>query len=228
MKRNYKKQKGFTLIEVLVALTIFMIFIVSITRSYLDIAQSQRESNAVREIYSEMRYIYSLISEEARSKTIDYGCPASSDTQGDSFVSQSSACSDLMNVERQNYLALISGDGTQRTVFKIEDDLTTGEKAFFIAKENFTGVTWEPAEGHRQNTFVQLELNYVKINGFEFGIAPLADPFASANVACGPVQFQPSVSIYSSIEGKQRNVSNFKLDLQTTISSRVYNKQTQT
>lgn len=228
MKRNYKKQKGFTLIEILVAITIFMIFIISITRSYLDIAQSQRESNAVREIYSEMRYIYSLISEEARSKTIDYGCPAPPDSQADIARSQSSACSDLMRIERRNYLALISGDGTQRTVFKIDDDLLTGEKALYIAKENFTGVTWEPAEGYRQNTFVELKLNYVKINGFEFRIAPLADPFASENIFCGPVQFQPSVSIYSSIEGKQRNVSDFKLDLQTTISSRVYNKQTQT
>lgn len=226
MKIISKKQKGFTLIEVLVALTIFMIFIISITRSYLDIAQSQREANAVREIYSEMRYVYSLIAEETRSKTIDYGCPRSAESRG--TVAASNACNQLINTAPENYLALINSAGTERTVFKIEENSETGGKKLFIAKENFTGKIWEPEEGYGAgNEFVEIEFKYIKFNGLQFEVAPLADPFSDEFIACGPVQFQPSVSIYSSVEGRQRNVSDFKLDLQTTISSRVYNKQTQ-
>jgi prepilin-type N-terminal cleavage/methylation domain-containing protein len=226
MKIITKKQKGFTLIEVLVALTIFMIFIISITRSYLDIAQSQREANAVREIYSEIRYVYSLIAEEARSKTIDYGCPRS--PESGAAVAASNACTGLINTVPENFLPLINADGTERTVFKAEEDSETGEKTLFMAKETFTGEAWEPAEGYGAgNNYMPIDLKYIRFTGLVFEISPLADPFADANIACGPVQFQPSVSVYSNIEGVQGNVSDFNLDLQTTISSRVYNRQTE-
>ncbi|MCD6109909.1 prepilin-type N-terminal cleavage/methylation domain-containing protein [bacterium] len=216
MIKKIQTKKGFTLIEVLVAITIFMIFMTSISSAYLNIARGQREANAVRVIYSEMRYVFNLIGEEAREKTIDYGCPG-----------EYGSCAKLNNIPKSNYLALISDDGTKRTVFLVEDDIKDGIKKLYYYKEvKQVGTNvWNVADGFK-NGYEEIELKNIVLDNFAFEISPLVDPFNPDNIGCGAIQFQPMVSVYTTIRGVNSDVSNFKLDLQTTISSRVYNHQT--
>jgi len=233
MKIKLKKQKGFTLIEVLIALTIFVIFITSVSSSYVNIARNQREANAVREIYSDMRYVFNMIEEEARSKTIDYACYQKGEVQreyngADLLVELGNLCSavnpNITNPE--DYLALIDAEGLERTIFKIEDDPQTEGKFFTFYKEHYTGAAWEADAGFNPNAFTSIELKSLKINAFKFEITPSVDPFDPRNVACGPVQFQPQSGIYASIQGARTDTDQFVLNLQTSISSRVYNKKT--
>lgn len=232
MKLKFRKQKGFTLIELLVAIMIFAIFITTLTSSYIDIARKQREANTVREIYSEIRYVFNILSEEIRSKTVDYACYPSplliveDEEQG---VSQknirfSNACNEVKSHQQGKFLALIDNEGINRTIFRVQEDFVTGNKFLEFYKEHFTGRTWEADQGFR--LYKPIELKNVRLKGFSFEIAPLADPFDPENVACGPVQFQPSVSVNASIEGTEEQASRFHLDLQTSLSSRVYNLQT--
>lgn len=233
MKIKLNKQKGFTLIEVLIALAIFMVFITGVSSAYIDIARSQREANLVREIYSDMRYVFGMIEEEARSKTIDYACYQKGEVQReyngvDLLIDLGNLCSavnpNITNPE--DYLALVDAEGLARIIFKIEGDEEAGGRIFTFYREHYTGAAWEPDAGFNPTEFTRVDLKNIKINAFKFEISPLADPFDPRNVACGPVQFQPQVGVYASIEGARSDTEGFKMNLQTSISSRVYNRKT--
>ncbi len=228
MKEIAKIQKGFTLIEVLIALTIFVIFVTTMSSTYLHIARSQREANTVRAMYSDLRYVMTIISDEARAKTIDYACYPSTVLAG----SFSNYCNDVRASAGQiDYLALIDRTSTNRTIFKVENN-NEGIKELKVFKEHKTfdenGLeTWVADEGYRSG-YQKLALDSIKLEGLEFEIAPLADPFDPDNVACGPVQFQPSVTVNASITGASPDTEDFRLDIQTSLSSRVYNLKTNT
>ena len=113
----------------LIALTIFVIFITSMASAYLSIARSQREANALREMYSELRHVITLMSEEAQSKTIDYGCylgaPQIEDDEDSletivRLIPPSTACNELTARLPHEYLALIDRESRERTIFKTE------------------------------------------------------------------------------------------------------------
>lgn len=234
MKTIKQTQKGFTLIEVLIAITIFMIFITSISSAYLDIARSQREANVVRAMYSEVRYVFDLIGQEVRSKTIDYGCPVSLEIigeRGDGVFAKtpqetSSGCIALNSESSEDYLALVNHEGTERTIFLLKDDTQNETKKLFYLREEKEAFErqWTPAPGFEG--FTEIELKSIQLDNFIFEIAPLVDPFDFDNLGCGPVQFQPSVSLYATVSGRGEKANNFSMNLQTTVSSRVYNHQT--
>jgi prepilin-type N-terminal cleavage/methylation domain-containing protein len=199
-----KKNKGFTLIEVLIALSIFMIIVTSIAASYLDIARKQREANVIREIYSEIRYVYNLIGEEARSKAIDYGCPRKFKELNEDdilrpidVVSTSQVCSDLVVEPEGSYLALINPSATERTIFRIQKDSENQDAknlSFYKESKEENANAWIPNPGF--DGFVSIDLKEIKLDAMKFEIAPLGDPFDPENVGCGVVQYQPSVSVY--------------------------------
>lgn len=232
--KKMQNKNGFTLIEVLIALAIFMILVTSIAASYLDIARKQREANTIREIYSEIRYVYNLIGEEARSKTIDYGCPRRFKELNEDdilrpidVVSTSQVCSDLVTMPEGSYLALVSPDATERTVFKIiEDPEDENAKllSFYKESKDEEGLAWSPNPGF--DGFQDIDLKEIRLDKMKFEISPLADPFDPENVGCGVIQYQPSVSVYSTLAARNTSISNFSLDIQTSFSSRVYNTQT--
>lgn len=238
MQKKFKKQKGFTLIEVLVALTIFTIFITAISSTYIGIARSQRDTNSIKETYSEARYFFGIITDAAKSKTIDYGCPAnrqiidSENTGKINVIPVSNICNELNTMPREKFLPLISYDGRERVIFKVEDRMDSGDgfgmntiKDVFMYKEKFNGISWESEAGY-ESGYHKIDFQSTSINGFEFEISPLTDPFNPDTIGCGPVQFQPSVSIYANVTGADDEGGKFNLDLQTSISSRAYNQQT--
>jgi len=230
MKIKLKKHNGFTLIEVLISLTIFVIFVTSISSSYLYIAKSQREANAVKDVYSEIRYITNLITDEARAKTVDYACYVTRTFTGEETEidtkTASNTCRSLTVTPSENYLALVDASGIHRTVFKYQDNELS------LYKEHYTGEVWMPDDGYgalgAETEFRKIELINVKINGLKFEISPLADPFDSKNVACGPVQFQPSASFYLNVQSSRDDMSRFTLNIQKSITSRLYNVKTST
>lgn len=232
--KKFEVKKGFTLIEILISLTIFMIIVTSISASYLDIARKQREANTIREIYSEIRYVYNLIGEEARSKTIDYGCPRKFKELNEDdilrpidVVSTSQVCSDLQTAPAGSYLALINTNATQRTIFRITEDEEAEDAkilSFYKELKDEEGLSWSPNPGF--DGFEPINLKGIEIKKMKFEIAPLGDPFDPENVSCGVLQYQPSVSVYTTIASKFETISDFSLDLQTSFSSRVYNVQT--
>ena len=66
-KNKIKKEAGFTLVEILVAVTIFASFIIATSGVLSNVMKSEQKTGAVRKTQEDIRYIMEAISREART-----------------------------------------------------------------------------------------------------------------------------------------------------------------
>lgn len=67
------RNRGFTLIEVLIAMTVFVVFVTSLLTAYFNIARAQREANERRIMYAEVRDIVDELTFYLRDYALNYG-----------------------------------------------------------------------------------------------------------------------------------------------------------
>lgn len=212
MKNKIKLQKGlspnggFTLIEMMVAMSIFVIFMGVVIQSYLSIINSQREANEYRAVYSEARYIFDKFSDEIRNGVISY---------------------DQMGVKDGNFLqypvqklVLFSPDQTRAVIFQYMN-----EKIGFIEFERMNeGIdTIEEFGGQfeEKDKFI-LNSDRVKVRELNIYIFPQDDPYRAENVVKNNLQYQPKVTLFATFSKEVRPGKFLDVNLQTTISSRNY------
>ena len=207
MKTKIKLQKrGFTLIEMMVAMSIFVIFIGVIIQSYLSIITSQREANEYRAMYSEARYVFDKVSDEIRNGVISY---------------------DQMGVKDGSHLenpvpklVLFSPDQTRAVLFQYSN-----EKIGFAEFQR--DVTIDNTLDAFQNQF-QLKDNFVlnseriKAKDLNMYVSPVDDPYRDENVVKNGLQYQPKVTLFATFAKEIRVGKTIEFNLQTTISSRSY------
>lgn len=99
---KFSNKKGFSLIEMLVAMAIFVIFTGILINSYMGIVGSLRSAEENRILYSEARHVFDVLTEESRNSTV-YG----GDCEGGDFGSSDS-------------IEFCSGDGQSNVVFKYD------------------------------------------------------------------------------------------------------------
>ena len=73
---EFRAKKGFSLIEMLIAMAIFVLFTGVILTSYLGIVKALRNAEDYRILYSEARHVFDVITDTARNYKIDYGSGA--------------------------------------------------------------------------------------------------------------------------------------------------------
>ncbi|MBX4187901.1 MAG: prepilin-type N-terminal cleavage/methylation domain-containing protein [Candidatus Doudnabacteria bacterium] len=78
MKIRSHKQKGFTIIEAIVAASVFAIAIVSSLGVYIATLQLDQKSRAERDVLQNGRFIMEYLSKEIRNGSIDYANTTSS------------------------------------------------------------------------------------------------------------------------------------------------------
>lgn len=118
-----KIQRGFTLVEMLVAMAIFVMFTGVIINSYASIVQSQKQANDFRIVYADARNVFETLVGELREGMVDYK------HYGPSGVSEANA-----GLEE---LYLVSKDAGMKTKIKFKSN----DKAVFISREpNFDDV----------------------------------------------------------------------------------------
>ena len=66
-------QRGFTLVEMLVSMSIFVIFTGILINSYASIVRAQQEANDFRVMYTEARRVFDSLVLEFRDGMVDYG-----------------------------------------------------------------------------------------------------------------------------------------------------------
>jgi prepilin-type N-terminal cleavage/methylation domain-containing protein len=71
MKILNKRQSGFTLIETLVAMSVFSILIVIVTGIYLNVNNLQKNTASFQRLQNEGRYITEKIAQEFRARELD-------------------------------------------------------------------------------------------------------------------------------------------------------------
>lgn len=70
MKKTY--QKGFSFVEVLVTVVIFMLIMTAIISIFLSVLNAQRRVTAQRKIQQDMRYVTERIERDIRTGKVDY------------------------------------------------------------------------------------------------------------------------------------------------------------
>jgi len=196
-----KNNKGFTLIEVLVSMSIFVVFMSVLISSYTSIITAQREANDYRIMYAEARAVFESVIAEFREGMIDY--PVMQD-RGNLLGSQSDVW-------------LVGKDAITKAHIFNEDGILMLEKGAVI---DSVGVQFT---GDQKN----IELNEVekaRIKDFRIYVTPSVDPYAAENVSLDLQQFHPKVTIVIRFEKELSNGKIYNLDLQTSLSSRIYNQ----
>lgn len=227
MNKNRKK-RGFTLIELLISMSIFIVFLGIVSQSYVGIIRSQRQANGVRKIYSELRVFFETLAQDARLGSPAYDCydvqPQNPDQLGALCPSDVSS---YMLADKQHYLVLVDKENTELTVYRFNSQTAQVRKY-----NRGVGGAWQAedayiqgAEGVDSNGYRNLLSNDVKIKNLSFVLNPAVNPYAALNVDKSGDQFQPLVNVFLTAENVGQGLTPFKLDLQTSFSSRVYSRK---
>lgn len=199
-------RRGFTLVEMLVSMTIFMVFVGILINSYSTIIKAQKEANDYRAIYTEARAVFDTLIAELREGTLDYA-----------KFEYGGGCTSLIT-NMTDDLWLISKDGVSKKIW-LESGEGGDDAAGVLKIQQFA----KPGATTGDKT-KSLNSGTVSVKDFRFKIYPLADPYAPLNVGENRHQFQPAVTIFASFEKEKVTGEPYKVDFQTTISSRIYNQ----
>lgn len=197
--KKINKKGGFTLVEVLIAMAIFMTFSGILINSYGSIVKSQREANEYRVMYSEAGAVFDTMVGELRDGMVDYEQYGMSLSQIGSTI----------------HLVRKDGMGKTQIIFdpvNQEIQMKKGEL------DSSALIGTEPAF-----TSDLVLNNNVKVKNLTFYVSPFIDPYSTDNVNYDLNQFHPKVTIFAEFE-KTIDGKIYSLPLQTTISSRIYNQ----
>jgi type II secretory pathway pseudopilin PulG len=210
---------AFTLVEMIVAMLIFTVFIGVLSSSYFFLSRSLRQAAELRKVYGEARFVMDRVTQDVRLYTLDYDCFEDSED----FVLNTSSLQfgecqgiQLSGSGLTQTLPLISSDGLQRTVYRFQDGIFSVLKLM----RSEVDASWAPAEGYSKG-FQPFVMDRVELRQVQFVVAPLESPYA--HVENDSAQYQPSVNVvvraasHSSIFPEVAQIQ-----LQSTISSRVY------
>jgi len=201
------KKRGFTLVEMIIAMSIFVVFSSVLIGSYTSIVKSQRDANDYRLLYSESRSVFDNVSRELREGIVDYG-----------WYKKNGGISPGNLTE----IVLISKDVSTRT--KIIFDKKDGFGKILLKKGNFQQGQDPSLEDPIWEREVELNSKYLNILSFSFYVSPQIDPYDQNNVESNFSQFHPKVTMSVSFERETKTGKKYSMDLQTMVSSRVYNQ----
>lgn len=202
MNPMFKKtqQRGFTLVELLIAMTIFIMFVGILLSSYTYIVRSQREANDYRELYAQSRQIFDKLVEEMRAGMIYY--PSDAEINSD-----------------------YQSGNSELTLVKLNEDDGSFVSAQFLLQEDRVKFIEANGAGAPTVYFLNsgLESGGVGVSELVFYVSPAGNPYSSGNTFYDSLQFQPKITVFATFE-KKRTVGeeSFVINLQTTISSRFY------
>lgn len=223
-------RKGFTLVELLVSITVFVIFLGIASQSYVNIVRTQRQANEVRKMYSEVRQFMDLLTEEIRLSSIDYFCYEPGATQD--FDATTVICdpdialNPITNSGMTKVLALVRKGGLQKTVFKVTPSRDDSSREIVQVKryERIAG-TWQQVAGFLEES--SLLSDNIEIENLTFSIFPNRNPYSDdiEIIRDTSYQFQPKVTVFLSVKNAEEITVPFSGDFQTTVSSRVYSRK---
>ena len=195
---NIEKQKntsGFTLIEMLIAITVFVIFLTILMNSYNQILRSQKESDEYRVLYSQSRRVFDEITNEVLVGRISYP-----DVSGGIVAEYNGV---------MNEISLIGNADEKISIEYVED--TDGLGDIYLKKDLV-------------ESFSEQKINSdLKVKDFNVFISPAANPYKSENVYMDSLQFQPKVTVFARfVLDPKVYKSDQEFVLQTTLSSRFY------
>ncbi|MCH7492964.1 prepilin-type N-terminal cleavage/methylation domain-containing protein [Patescibacteria group bacterium] len=223
MFEHKKNEEGFTLVEMLVALTIFSVTMLVATDIYLTVSNAQQRTLAAQKIMGDVRTLFETITQEVRLGQINYDYYVQKGI--DLHPSGSSGVSILALKNQINELIFF-----RKNVNKVQ----------FCQEESADDC--DPTTG---SGWVDVTPEGVEIEDFKFVITPSADPFTDIggqsctgtcsgdylSYRCDGVSckydtdgnnFQPKVKILLKSKSiAKRLAEQSQITMQTVVSSRV-------
>lgn len=214
------KQKGFTLVEMLVALGIFSVFMGVLITSYISLVKGFRGTEDYRVLYADARNVFDTVIEHARNSTVYGDC---NDISDGGFIDDLST------------LSFCSTDGVKKVTFVLEEESNDVLSGLEVtdeqnlneesARKNLKMVVEEIDNplmglGYSDSDTTILNSDSVNIKNFSFKVFPKTDPFLG--VYNDVSSYQPVVIIDATFEKVSASGSTYSLPLHTAISLRTY------
>lgn len=244
------KRSGFTLIEVLVAMSIFGLIVALASMSFTNIFRQNARLNAQRHLQEDSNYLMEKIVKEVRNGSVDFA----SHHIANNFVGGGALNCPTDTVCYQSYLALhndtdsppsvtntgeetlylLSADGISRTVLALANSninlvrqTLEPEDPFDASKGNWICTPDYLAVDNSCKFDNYLAPENIAVTNLKFIISPIRDPYKFSRVE--NLQTQPTVTIILETQLTGTFSSDLfpngmpKLTLQTTVTSRYYN-----
>lgn len=205
------KAPAFTLIEMVIAITVFSIFMAFVMGSYLVFHRSNQEALTYRGLILETQWAMDFITDALRNNAISF----------DYYLVESGATSDALTPFSDgdvdpivtSTLVLVSPDGVSFTHYVWDEDAQT------LTVQQFDE-DGSPLDGYSDPILLHAEAT--KVSFVRFTLFPPANPYALENAAEDDLQYQPIVQVQLtfSLPGRMREMLHFPL--QTSVTSRLY------
>lgn len=216
------RKSGFTLIEIVVSIAVFVMFLGIIATSYVGIVRAQQQTNLTRGAIAEARNFMESLAQDFRLGTIDYKC------YDEAFLNNAQIECPIAHEPffrtKKLFLALVDRSNSRKNIYWFDSDAKTVKLRKFEGFINNGFVSWIAQKGY-EDGWRALFSNDVKIEKAFFDVFPPLEPYSSENYQKNQYQFQPYVTVFMALNLAKANFSKeaLLLNLQTSFSSRVYN-----
>jgi len=209
-----KPVAGFTLLETIFALTLFLLLIVGAATSYVEIQKAQYKSNLMRKVQEQAQNILETLTREYRFGTTDYSCYAEKlNPPCDEVTADANG--------HTNALAILDNTGTKRVIFRLHEKKPA--PVLEILRQEYLNNEWINSTEFIDG-FHEMLTPEIVIKNLNFYLSPIgSSPYQ--NYTDNQKQFQPKVTIALQIDAIGNETSPYRkaeVFLQTTISSRIY------
>lgn len=214
-----RKSSAFTLVEILISITIFVIFMGFSMGAYLTFHRAQLEASITRGMMLEGEQIMNMVTTSVKENKIAYAAYDSNSP----FSLFSPVSMSLFNL----------ADEAIETDTLILSELNTGNEMeiHWDADEEVLTQQWftfdeggqrEPMAGYLEP--LRLHSETVDVSFAEFRIVPGKDPYDAENILGNQEEYwyQPMVQMKITMKAKGSIREEILFDLQTSVTSRVY------
>lgn len=203
---NKRQKSAFTLIEMIIAITVFTIFIGFAISAYLTFHRADQDALTNRSLLMESEAILNELSDATRENKIDYDSYSGATSGGGAWalvpVTTSISIGDARN---EQTLYLISPDGSEQTIYTWDVDEET------LSVERIL-------DGDSSGEYI-LNSENLAVTYVNFKIFPQEDPYADSSYE---FQYQPMVRFDLNFSMPGRMDTELTLELSTTVTSRYY------
>jgi prepilin-type N-terminal cleavage/methylation domain-containing protein len=208
-KKQLQKNKGFTLIETMIAVSLFLIIVTIGLGALLNANSVHKKSEEMRSILDNMSFIIEDMTRSVRTG-YNYRCFVVGDTISSANVLPPQGCSNGLALAFESSLGDPNDNSDQWVYYFLLDNSDIN---------NPIGRIWKSVEGGDLNTFVQLTDDRVNIDLDKSGFSVLGALPPSAGDFQQPLVRIRIAGVVNSEEGST------SFDLETSVSSRLIDVQ---
>jgi prepilin-type N-terminal cleavage/methylation domain-containing protein len=213
MKKKFvENNNGFTLIEILISLSIFSLLVFAVSTIYVAFNNSQIRTSASQQLLNDSQYAIELMAREIRQSSIVNYLPDCNSL----IAPTGKILDDCIILERED------GQSFAFTSFKDTSSSIYTDLYYILLDCNDDYSFCEDWKNSYQSydALLNVTLNNINLDALDFVISPASDPFVS-----GGSNQQPKVTIKMTTSyASGNNIENVSHIFQTTVSSRVYRR----